>query len=115
MPISVAEIVLESAKVSVPVKGGQINLTIAPYAWTPAIESELLNLDVNVKQASGKLVKAMVGDAETNQAALILEWDLAWEDDGPPIPLTFEEVRKVPSKIIYKLLTAISQEIAGGE
>lgn len=82
------------------------------------VQGETLNVEYFVNMSTPSLVRAMTGwnDDEAMQRGLCLAikgWDLI-DEEGKEIPLTFEELEKLPMPFLQIVQKAILDDMRGG-
>lgn len=118
MPLTLKALRSKTVETTIEVQGETVLLTWAPGRYTGALETAFTDIvreasaldDVPDDPKAG--VHATTLNADQNAAvrtglvALLVSWDV-WADDGTPVPITEEELLKLPPSFLLQCWMAI--------
>lgn len=105
MGISVGQIKKDQRPLTVDYGTEQVNIVYKPSEWTPAVEQEW-------EDSEGSSMETFLNFLPK----LITSWDV-YEDEAQTkvLPLTYENLRTIPSALVMAFINAIGDDMVPGK
>lgn len=92
----------KTKSLAIDIDGETITVQYTPRGYTAEIEDQIMAA-LGENRPSAMMIPAML--------ALVMKWDLSEEKGKPPIPLTPEGLRDVPTEILGEIVNAVTEDM----
>ncbi len=104
MPVSLTELTKDERSITLDIGDETLAVTYRPGSYTPELEDVMRSQNERLRPGNG-LAAAL--------SQLVIEWDL--EDDGKPVEVTLDTLRKLPVTFLTRVTNAITADMRTGK